>query len=81
VGWQAEKSLPPAFNLLSCLAYSLTLEVETYFTETLVDFQCLIPEDNILQNHCLNSYIFSVVAYVFVAFVTFLFIWCLSAIR
>jgi hypothetical protein len=56
---------PPAFTLVSCLAYSSTLEIEVIcFCETSVDFQRTtrpyFPEDIVLHNHCcenLNSYI------------------------
>jgi hypothetical protein len=48
--------LPPAFTLVSCLAYTLTLKMEaTCSLETSVDFQrttwCYIPEDSTLHNH------------------------------
>jgi hypothetical protein len=46
--------LPPAFMLVSCAAYSLTLKMEALCSsETLVDFQRTtqryIPEDSTLQ--------------------------------
>jgi hypothetical protein len=64
----SERTIPlfllPAFTLVSCSAYSLTLEMEaTYSSETSVDFQRntqpYIPEDRTLHDHrCenLNSY-------------------------
>jgi hypothetical protein len=50
----AELSLPPAFMLVSCLAYSLTLKMEAiYSSEMSVDFQWTtqhyIPEDSTLR--------------------------------
>jgi hypothetical protein len=64
--WQAEPSLPPAFMLVSCSVYSMTLTKEAICSsETSIDFKratwCYIPEDSTLHNqHCenLKSYIY-----------------------
>jgi hypothetical protein len=57
--------LPPAFMLVSCVAYSSALKMEaTCSSETSVNFhrtaRSYIPEDRILNNHCcenLKSYL------------------------
>jgi hypothetical protein len=47
--------LPPAFTLVSCLAYSLNLKMETCSSEMSVDFQQhtgrYFPEHRTLHNH------------------------------
>jgi hypothetical protein len=52
---QDQQSLPPAFMLASCSAYSSTLKMEAiYSSETSVDFQRIIrryiPEDGTLHS-------------------------------
>jgi hypothetical protein len=51
-----ETSSPPAFTLVSCLAYFSTLKMEAkWFSETSVGFQWTtqpyIPEDGTFHNH------------------------------
>jgi hypothetical protein len=73
--------MPPAFMLVSCLAYSSTLKVELIcFSEMLVDFQQTtqryIPNDRILHNHhCenLKSYFIWFVLSVFTLRAVFMF--------
>jgi hypothetical protein len=66
-GWmdKTELCLPPAYMLVSCSDYSLTLKMETCYSKTSVDFQQTtwryIPENRALHNHhCenLKSYTF-----------------------
>jgi hypothetical protein len=56
----AELCLPPAFTLVSCSAYFLTLKMEaTCSSETSVDFQRttrrFIPDDTTPHNHCYEN--------------------------
>jgi hypothetical protein len=53
--------LATSLSLVSCLAYSLTLKMETTFSsETSVGFhwitQHYIPEHGILHNHCCENF-------------------------
>jgi hypothetical protein len=58
--YRLQLCLPPAFTLVSCSAYSSTLNIEAICSsETSADFQRTarhyIPEDSTLHNHCCEN--------------------------